>query len=95
MKQAVALTDRLTDPERAELAAYEHLVTQPKLARGLALRVIRDRRLHRETHETFDQYCLERWKLSKTHANRLIQAADVLKNVTPIGVTAAIGGSAR
>ena len=80
-------SEHLTDRERAELAAYEHLFQQPKLARGLALRIIRDKRLYRETHETFVQYCSERWTLTKTHANRLINAAGVLENLAPIGVT--------
>ena len=87
MTRAVAPAGGLTDEERAELAAYEHLVQDPKLARGLALGMIREKRLYRETYETFDRYCLERWKLSKTHVNRLIQGAAVLKNLTPIGVT--------
>ena len=95
MTNAAGSTDRMTDKERAELAAYEHLVEQPELARGLALRVIRDMRLYRESFETFEQYCVERWKLSKTHVNRLIKGAEVLKNLAPIGVTDLKEGQAR
>jgi hypothetical protein len=47
---------------------------------------IRDSRLYRQEFDTFEDYCRERWKMSKTNANRLIDAAEVATNVTPIGV---------
>jgi hypothetical protein len=52
-----------------------------------ALRTVRDKRLFRDTYPTFEQYCRERWGISKTHCNRLIQASEVSANVAPIGVT--------
>lgn len=68
---------------------------ETKIARGLttfvevgaALAEIRDGRLYRETHGTFEDYCRERWQMSKTHANRLVESATVVGNLTPIGVT--------
>lgn len=53
---------------------------------GAALFEIREGRLYRQTHGTFDDYCQERWGMSKTHANRLINASAVMTNVIPIGV---------
>lgn len=53
---------------------------------GEALLRIRDGRLYRETHKTFEAYCRERWGMSKTHANRQIEAAEVGAALTPIGV---------
>lgn len=53
---------------------------------GIALSEIRADRLYRQTHVTFEAFCQERWQISKTHANRLIQGAEVTENLTPIGV---------
>ena len=49
---------------------------------------IRERRLYREGgFTTFEDYCRERWGMSKTHANRMVDAAEVVGILTPIGVT--------
>jgi hypothetical protein len=52
---------------------------------GHALLEIRDSRLYRDTHDTFEGYCIERWSMSNRHANRLIQSAEVIGNLGPIG----------
>jgi len=51
---------------------------------GDALVEIRDNRLYRETHGTFEDYCRERWEMSKTQANRLIAAAQVIHNIVKV-----------
>jgi hypothetical protein len=94
-KPVVATDAQLTTEERALLDAYEHVVKTPALMRGAALAAIRDRRLYRETHETFEEYCHEKWHWSKTHVNRLIQGAQVFQNLAPIGVTALRESQAR
>lgn len=48
---------------------------------GEALLVIRDKRLYRENHASFDIYCRDRWGMSKTQANRLIAAAQTAGNL--------------
>jgi hypothetical protein len=48
---------------------------------GLALTEIRDSRLYRETHKSFDTYLTERWDIERRHAYRLIEAAKVAENV--------------
>jgi hypothetical protein len=53
---------------------------------GRALATIRDKRLYRDRFGTFEEYCRQRWEFSKTHANRLIDAAAVAAALTPIGV---------
>lgn len=55
-------------------------------AAGNALLEIRDSRLYRALFGTFEDYCRGRWGMSKTHANRMIDAANVAGNLTPIGV---------
>jgi hypothetical protein len=44
---------------------------------GQALGKIRDKRLYRGTHTTFEAYCRERWEISRVHAHRLVAAAEV------------------
>ena len=41
--------------------------------------------LYRATYSTFEDYCRERWGMSRIHAFRLIQAAEVKENLLPIG----------
>lgn len=46
---------------------------------GSALMEIRDSRLYRETHATFEDYCRVRWGWSRRYANMNIAAAEVTK----------------
>lgn len=52
---------------------------------GTALLEIRDSRLYRETHSTFENYCRDRWGMNRRYANRIIEAAVVVENLGPIG----------
>lgn len=49
---------------------------------GKALTAIRDGKLYRETHDTFGDYCRERWGWERRQAYRLIDAAGVSENVS-------------
>jgi hypothetical protein len=42
---------------------------------GQALAEIRDRRLYKTTHQTFESYCHERWKFSASRGRQMIGAA--------------------
>lgn len=68
--------------ERMEGVIQSHLESFSKA--GDALVAIRDGRLYRETHGTFEDYCRERWEMSKTQANRLIAAAQVIHNIEKV-----------
>lgn len=68
--------------ERMESTIQSHLESFSKA--GDALVAIRDGRLYRETHGTFEDYCRERWEMSKTQANRLIAAAQVIHNIEKV-----------
>ena len=48
---------------------------------GSALLEIRDSRLYRSTHVTFEDYCRDRWKMARNYANKLILAAVVVANL--------------
>jgi phage N-6-adenine-methyltransferase len=52
---------------------------------GAALMEIRDSRLYRETHATFDAYCRSRWGMSRRHANRLVKSVEVAAALGPVG----------
>lgn len=49
---------------------------------GQSLGQIRDKQLYRQTYKTFEEYCLNRWEMSRRSAYRLIEAASVYENVT-------------
>ena len=79
----------LSLPEREDLAGLERIVERGLSTFtevGCALLAIRDRRLYRGSFTTFEAYCLARWTITKTHANRLIQAHGVVSSMTPVGV---------
>lgn len=75
-------TGRLNDLERRIEAARMSFVDA-----GEALAEIRDERFYRLTHGTFEDYCQERWGLSRVHAHRLIEAASAVERIRllPIG----------
>lgn len=64
---------------------------------GEALADIRDGRLYRQTHRSFSDYLAERWPQigSRRQADRLIVAAEVERDLRPIGLTLASESQAR
>lgn len=48
---------------------------------GSALNEIRKSKLYKETHSTFDDYCRERWGLTRDYAYKQIRASEVFDNV--------------
>lgn len=48
---------------------------------GNALLEIRDSRLYRTSHGTFEDYCREKWRFTRMRASQLIAAAEVVGNV--------------
>src|ERR1700682_256967 len=51
---------------------------------GEALRTIRDQRLYRETHPSFEAYLAEKWNMSRPWAYQLIDAANVRRNLSAV-----------
>lgn len=79
-------TSHLTSLEEAELQRLESVLTrglQAAFESGKALARIRDGQLYRATHESFEAYCNDRWKLTARRAYQLIAAAGVAENVNP------------
>ncbi|MEV7012022.1 hypothetical protein [Streptosporangium sp. NPDC051022] len=74
--------------ERDDLAACEAAIDGLRVAfwaAGKALQVIRDARLYRATHTTFEEYCEDRWEMSRSYANRLIREWPLAEALVPIG----------
>ena len=51
---------------------------------GNALTAIRENRLYRSTHSTFEAYCQERWGFNRTRAHHLIDAAEAANKMFTI-----------
>jgi len=78
----------LTDADTLELVRCEHAIQsglETVFEVGEALTKIRDGRLYRGTHKTFEGYCREKWSIGKSHAYRLIDSAEVVADLSPIG----------
>ena len=43
------------------------------------MKEIRDEKLYRESHKTFEKYVDEKWSMGRSYANKLIASADVGK----------------
>lgn len=71
--------------EVLSLEECEHQIQKGISEVGYYLAYIRNNRLYEQEHETFEDYCRERWGWSKRHANRQIDAANIIKNLGPIG----------
>ncbi|AHF93691.1 hypothetical protein OPIT5_29430 [Opitutaceae bacterium TAV5] len=65
----------LTRDERDQLTRCELNIERNLSSIGAALKTIRDQRLYRETHDSFDRYCYERWQKSARWAHYQIAAA--------------------
>ena len=66
--------------ERAALTDCEATIErglQTFVEVGTALLTIRDRRLYRAQYKTFEDYCQERWGMSRPRAYQMIDAAAV------------------
>ena len=62
------------------LSDCEHKIERAVLAyaeAGDALRTIRDKKLYKDSHKTFEAYCRSRWNWSRVHAHRMIEAGAV------------------
>jgi hypothetical protein len=55
---------------------------------GRALMEIRDQGYYKDVlgYDTFEAYCKERWDFNRAHAYRLIDSAQIMDMVSPIGI---------
>jgi len=86
-EEAVEMQASITKIEQARLKKCEE-----KIERGLetffevgaALLEIRDTRLYRGGYSTFEDYCRERWGMSRQRAHQYIEASEVVGNLSTI-----------
>lgn len=82
------MTDILTASESTALAEHEAVIErgiQTFYEVGTALADIRNRKLYRADYGTFEDYCQQRWQMSRSYAYRMIDAAEVVESVSPMG----------
>jgi len=84
MEAEVIPIDDLTISENQRLDQLENIVSTNLRAFyevGTALHEIRDSRLYRNEHETFEDYCRDRWDIGRDYADRLITSSAVMDNI--------------
>lgn len=72
--------EHLNPKERSHLQELEKVIQgglRTFFEVGHALGEIREKRLYRDSHQTFEAYCREKWEISRVHAHRLVAAAEV------------------
>ena len=74
----------LNSSQRSRLAKCERIIEKGLgtfVVMGKALAQIRNERLYRETHPTFEAYCQQRWALTARRARQLTDAAEIVRNL--------------
>lgn len=85
MKQALFKLDATQLSRKAVLETTIRDGLDKFQAVGEALAEIRNAKLYADEFETFEEYLSEKWKMGKSQGYRLIDAASVARNVSPIG----------
>ncbi|MGJ5630974.1 hypothetical protein [Nostoc sp. CALU 1950] len=73
--------EELSETEQRDRLHLERRVERAFFEAGKALAELRDRRLYRSTHSTFEEYCKDRFGFERRHPYRLIEAAGVVDNL--------------
>jgi hypothetical protein len=85
-------TEPSREPENEErLAASEQTIERGRSSAfetGAALRDIRDGRLYRQAAQTFEEYCRQRWDMSRDYAYKLIDCSEVCGLIVDHGLHA-------
>ncbi len=71
----------LSEAEKEERDSLERTVEQAFYVAGHALKILRDKKLYRETHDSFESYVKERFDFTRRAADYLISAAEVVDNL--------------
>lgn len=77
----VEILEELTQDEQRDRYRLELGVEQAFYQAGKALAQLRERRLYRSTHKTFEAYCKDRFGFTRRHSDYLIAATSVVKNL--------------
>ena len=77
----VEVIEELSPEEEADRSRLELKVERAFYEAGSSLRELRERRLYRNTHKTWEEYCQERFGYTYRFVNFKIAAADVFDNL--------------
>jgi hypothetical protein len=80
----VTPTPEIGSNRLAELETIIEKGLQTFMEVGSALFEIRDSRLYRNTHDSFESYLRERWNMSRQRAYQLIEASEVARNLSTV-----------
>ena len=78
---AVEVVEELTKDEQRERHHLERRVERAAFEGAEALRDLRDRRLFRSSHQTFELYCQDRFGFTRRRINYLISGSQVYDNL--------------
>lgn len=85
------MTNGLSTSQFRRLKSLEAQITKGASEIYEALRAIHDEKLYLANHDTFEDYCRERWGMGRQYAHRLLQHGQVLRltdeQMSPIGDT--------
>src|SRR5574343_137564 len=74
----------LTLSEKTKLAELEAIIKDGLMTFidvGACLWEIRNSRLYRAEYGTFEQYCREKWQMTRAYAGSLIKAHEIVTNI--------------
>jgi hypothetical protein len=71
----------LTEQEISDRLHLERKVERAFFEAGKALMELRERRLYRSTHKTFEEYCRDRFSYTYRHVNYLIAGCLIVDNI--------------
>jgi len=77
----IEIVEELTEDEQTDRHRLELKVERSFYDAGCSLRELRDRRLYRNTHKTWEEYCQDRFGFNRTSAHHKIRAAEVFENL--------------
>lgn len=78
----------LSAVEQSDLSTCEAALDNLRMAfwaAGKALQTVRDGRLYRDSYATFEDYCADRWDMTRAQAYRLIDAWPLAERLSPMG----------
>jgi hypothetical protein len=87
-KKSLDISDLLSPEEREEYFRMLHIIRtgiSSWVEAGKALTIIRDKRLYREKYDTFELFCKEEFRMSKSYANRLITGRQTIEDMALSG----------
>lgn len=82
------MANELTTVERSRLRTLEKVIEEglEKFVQvGNALREVKESQLYRQEFKSFEKYVNSRWKIDRSYAYRLIDAAKIDEKLSPIG----------